>query len=140
METKFKIHSVTPPSNEQVKVGILGTVEIHIVDAKDERVFIRLPQIMVRQAKASGDRFLSTPSKKVGEKYYNYFDIFPLRRGKNPNDNTHAEYNEGQKGNMSKLTQEVLRILDNGGTTRPAGPKVERVSTTPTSSAPSDWM
>jgi len=139
MNTKISIHSVTTPSDAQKNSGILGTVQLDIIDPNDNRVFFSLPGIMVRKSK-KGDRFLSPPSKKVGDgkeaRYFNYFNVFPLKRTSRESDPSITQYNEEQKANMSKLTQEVLRILDNGGTRQTANTS----TTESTTVSASDWM
>ncbi len=108
-----KILEVIPPSEKQTQSNIHGTVNL-MIEADNGTPVVRLSGITVRKDK-SGNSFLSMPSYKVGTdkdaKYYNHFQLFPLI-----NDNEEAS--SSQKDRLNALTQEVVRIVANGGTKR----------------------
>lgn len=110
---KINILDVIPPSEKQLKAGMLGTVNLAIA-ADSGELLARLNGFTVRANKSDGSKFLSEPSFKVGEgdtaKYLKHFSLFPLSGD--------AAIDRVQKEKMSALTQEVLRILDTGGTRR----------------------
>jgi hypothetical protein len=108
---QLKIKEVFTPSDNQIKAGIYGTVCIEILDSTNNLPVITVYNILVRKNK-NGEMFLSMPATKNGEKYYNIVDLFKLGEDE--------KGNETQKSLRSNLTQEVLRILNSGGTKKPA--------------------
>ena len=103
--TTVKIVDVITPSDNQKKAGILGTVNLAIVDDKGVTL-ANLFGLKVVENKTTGDRFLSEPSQKVGDKYYSHFALLP------------GKADEPQRKLREEITANVLRVLDNGGTTR----------------------
>jgi hypothetical protein len=108
---EIKIIDVMTPSQAQAKNNILGSVTLEIT-ADDNTPIVRLTGITVKKSK-DGNRFLSMPSFKVGqadkERWLNHYSIFP---GKADD----SELSQKQRKRMDKLTQDVLRVLDSGGT------------------------
>jgi hypothetical protein len=107
---EIKILDVLTPSDKQKNSGILGTINLGIVN--DGVMITKLHGLTVRKSK-SGNYFLSEPSYPVGEgdnkNWYKHFTLYPGPAGP-----------EGQSQRDSKdaLTKEVIRILENGGTKR----------------------
>ena len=118
--TNIKIDGVYVGSEKQVEKGILGTVNLSVLDA-DNNIVAQLNGLMVRNNRDKTMRFLAAPSYKMGgrdgeeAKYRNHFRLFPLADGQDE---------AQQKERMSALVTEVLTILDNGGT-----PKRDRTGT-----------
>lgn len=119
---QLKIKDVIVPSENQIKVGILGTVSIEIIGANNLPV-VTVSNITVRKNKNS-EMFLSMPSYKNGEKYYNYVDLFRL--------SDDEATNNTQKNLRAELTKEVLRILESGGTRKPTNKPVATSTTSKT--------
>lgn len=107
---QLKIKDVLVPTDNQTKAGIHGSVTIEITGT-DNMPIVTVNNITVKKNK-NGEMFLSMPAYKNGDKYYNYVDLFKL------SDN--EANNETQKKLRSELTKEVIRILEAGGTKRPA--------------------
>jgi hypothetical protein len=118
---KIRISQVIPPTQNQINAGILGTVNLEI-DGDGGNVVVKLNGFTVRKNKTSGERFLSEPSYKVEKneeaRYYNHYKMFP---GVKDDDATTS----AQRDKMDKLVTEVLRILDAGGTQKPAQPAAQ---------------
>jgi hypothetical protein len=108
---KINISQVFTPSPNQTAKGILGTANLAILDDEGNPVAY-LNGMTVRRTKDGKNRFLSMPSyaiKKEGEtQYRNHFALFPS--GKEDSSR------QAQRARMDSLTNDVLRILDNGGT------------------------
>ena len=105
---KINISGVFPPTQKQKSAGIHGAASVEIV-SDESYVIARLSGITVRESK-TGNKFLSMPSFKVAgkdggdDRWLKHFNIFPLGED--------ADYNNSQKESMSKLANEVLRLLD----------------------------
>lgn len=109
----IKVTDVMMPSEAQKNSNIHGSVSIEIL-ADDGSTVVRLSGISVRKTK-DGTRFLAMPSFPVGKgdqaKYLNHYSIFP---GKGDD----SDLSKKQRARMDKLTADVMRILDAGGTKR----------------------
>lgn len=107
----IQIVDVIPPSEAQVKSNILGTVNLMIV-GEDNMPIARLNGLTVRRNKQE-KRFLAAPSYPVGEgekkQWYNHYTMFPTKTDDD-------SFNNKQRATMDTLTEEVLRVLDSGGT------------------------
>ena len=110
------ITDVFTPSEAQLKNNIHGNINLEMISA-DGTVTARLSGITLRKTKTDGSFFLSMPSYEVkkGEekKYWNHFTVFPLKVG-----DENKEYNNKQKDRMRLLTEEIVRLVKNGGTKR----------------------
>ena len=106
----IKILDVRTPSQKQKQSGIEGTVNLGIVDT-DGTVIVRLSGITMRRSKA-GALFLSEPSYSVGTgaetKWWKHFNLYPI---------TSDSDGDSQKSKKSTLTDEIVSILESGGTT-----------------------
>jgi len=107
---QLNIRDVFAGTQNQINVGIYGTVVLEIV-GNDNMPIMTVSNITIRKNK-NGEMFLSMPSIKSGEKYYNIVDLFRL------SDNEAT--NTTQKAARAELTKEILRLLDAGGTKKPA--------------------
>lgn len=127
----IQIVDVIAPSENQIKSNILGTVNLMIV-GQDSLPIARLNGLTVRKNK-EGKRFLAAPSYPVGEgdkkQWYNHFTLFPTKTDDD-------SFNNKQRATMDVLTEEVLRILDTGGT-RKRGPSSGKPQATAAAPAPS---
>ena len=133
------IVNVFAPSEAQKKSNIFGNVNIEIV-ANDGTLIVRLSGITLRKTK-SQDYFLSMPSydyTKDGEKQYRkHFDLFPLKSG-----DENKSFNDEQKKRAKALTDEVIRLANNGGTQKPSNNPSKAASVKPVSapaSKPEPW-
>lgn len=112
----INILDVIPPSQAQTSKNILGTVNVQIC-AADGVPIARLNGLSVRKNNKDGTRFLAMPSYPVGKegdtKYYPHFNLFPTKQGD-------EAFTKAQHDRMNAFTTEVLRVLDNGGTRKPA--------------------
>jgi hypothetical protein len=129
---KIKISQVFTPSDLQKAKGIMGTANLAIVDGDDNPI-VYLNGMTVRRTKDGKQRFLSMPSysiQKGGEtQYRNHFSMFPSSK--------ESESRDAQRARMDSLTNDVLRILDNGGThpnSKPAAPAAPATATATTPS------
>lgn len=127
----IKIVDVIAPSDKQKANNILGTVNLEIVTPNGNTI-AKLMGLTVRKNQ-KGERFLASPSYKVegkdGDKWYNHFSIFPPKG----EDQT---YNDSQRKLQQQLTDEVLRVLDNGGMKRDKTSSSSKPAAAATSSAP----
>lgn len=107
---KINIAGVHSPSEKQRNVGIHGSVNLELV-SPDGTVIARLNGITVRESKA-GNKFMSPPAFKItgkdgNDKWLQHYNLFPL----GSDDAT----NVIQRESLNQLTQEVLRMLEGGG-------------------------
>lgn len=129
---EFKILDVFTPSEKQKSAGIHGTVNFEIVN--DGATLVRLSGATLRQSK-DGNFFLSEPSFSIGQgsdqKWLKHYQIYP---------GTGDESNQAQRSSRDSLTEEVVRILQQGGTRRQnnGGSAPQQSSPAPTASAPND--
>lgn len=112
MTTNINILDVIPPSEKQAGAGIHGTVNLEIT-GPDGTPVCKLNGIAVRKTKDGSSRFLGEPSYPVTRdgdtKYYRHFQMFPRRKDD-------EDFNNAQRAANDALTEEVLRLLDGGGT------------------------
>lgn len=129
---QIKILDVLTPTEKQKNSGIYGTVNLGI--EHDGVMIARLSGITVRKS-GQGSMFLSEPSYSVGDgenkKWYKHYNLYPGPRG---------DEGASQREAKDKVTTEVLRILENGGTKRAnsGGTQSQNTASTPSSSAPVD--
>jgi len=124
------IVDVFAPSEAQVKKNILGNANLEVVSA-DGILVVRLSGLTLRKTK-NGDYFLSPPSYdylKNGEKMYRkHYDLFPFKMGEE-----NKEFNNNQKQRSKAITDEIVRLVNNGGTKRTgssSGPTTQATSST----------
>ena len=107
---QIKILDVLTPSDKQKAAGIHGTVNLGIEN--DGVLVTRLSGITIRKS-GQGSMFMSEPSYAVGEgdnkKWYKHYNLYPGPRG---------DEGASQRQAKDKLTTEVLRVLESGGTKR----------------------
>jgi len=120
---KINILDVITPSDRQKQSGILGTVNLEMTNDNGQPI-AKLNGLTIRANKQTGERFLSEPSYKVEKQgqaatYYKHFQLYPWKR-----DDGDTVIN-AQKASNDKLTAEVVRLLDAGGTkgNKPAAAK-----------------
>jgi hypothetical protein len=136
---KINISGVFPPTQKQKAVGIHGAASVELV-SDESFVVARLSGITVRESKA-GNKFLSMPSFKItgkdggDDKWLKHFNLFPLGED--------ADYNNSQKESLSKLTQEILRLLEEKKSsyndTRNNNPQDKQVSTSSPQKEAEPW-
>lgn len=125
--TQIKITGVYTPSEAQKAARIMGTASFCIVD-DDGNDMVYLNGVKILEKKDGSARFLSMPSYKVGDNWRSHFRIFPS--------GPKSESRDAQRGRMDSITEEVLRILDSGGT--PSKSTSQPAATT-ASDSPTPW-
>jgi hypothetical protein len=133
---KINIAGVHAPTEKQRNVGIHGSVNLELA-SPDGTVIARLNGITVRESKA-GNKFMSPPAFKItgkdgNDKWLQHYNLFPL--GNDESDNT------TQRDNLNKLTQEVLRMLNDAGNgqSSPQSAPVTQGSVNPSSNDSEPW-
>lgn len=131
----IKICDVFAPSDKQLNVGIHGTVNLEIIGDNGNAI-VRLNGIAVRKNGKDGSRFLAEPSYKVTkdgvDKYWSHFKVYPGKKDD-------QSYNESQRNESDALINEILRVLDNGGTKQDNGNSAPQAVASTTSKDNEIW-